>query len=84
MPMTSMTLATLDVQLATGWHDMGQAVLQWSKPETAFRSDDVTDIQGNQKRTIAGGYGMSKDLMFTLDNTYSSTKPNLDLTTAIP
>ena len=65
------------------WHDMGQAVLQWSKPETAFRSDDVTDIQGNQKRTIAGGYGINKDLMFTLDNTYSSSQPNLDLTTAI-
>lgn len=65
------------------WHDMGQAVMQWSKPEPAFRNDDVTDIQGNQKRTIAGGYGINKDLMFTLDNTYSSTKPNLDLTTAI-
>ena len=65
------------------WHDMGQVVLQWNKPETVFKSDDVTDIQSNQKRTIAGGHSMSKDLMLTLDNTYSSTKPNLDLKTAI-
>lgn len=65
------------------WHDMGQVVLQWSKPQTAFRNDEVTHIQDNQKRALAGGDGTSKDLMLSFDNTYSSSKPNLDLKTAI-
>lgn len=65
------------------WHDMGQVELEWDRPETEFRRENVTNIQKNVIKTLAGGSGMDKNLRLKLSNTYSSMKPNLDLKTDI-